>query len=681
MSAVKSSLVCALFLCGIASAGMFATSSSRLAALARNGEQATATAQNPPTFRSGVRLIEVDVFVTDREGRFVRGLTQDDFELVEDGKPQDIRTFSMIDLPIDVAAAVSGPEDVVEPDVVTNTTPDGRVYVLLMDSPSTGSPGGERTGTTYDFYAKAFARRFVEESVTAGDFVAVVHAQGTFTDSQAFTTSKRRVMASIDRYGRGLSGDSEGLTGPEMVRRNMDTYRAIESLSERLGAMNGRRKAILWIGGQIHFNPTDFPCPRPDPRQYCAVQASSPALLAAYRDAIAAANRHNVAVYPIDPSGLTTTLGRGPQGQNELERMAALRIVAEDTGGIAVVGTNNLTPMYQAIVRDTSAYYLLGYTPPIEHRDGKFHDIRVRVKREGLTVRARKGYLAPRPDAPAAVERPLPEGVSAAARAALRMPVPVRGLAIDAFSAPFKGDGRESTVVIGGQIAGPLRLGAGDRMTVSYQVFDLEGGLRTGEYKVFTLNPTPETRARTEEAGVRFVDRIELPPGRYELRLVADQPDGSLGSVVVPLEVPDFDEDLALSGVTLAASSTASNLTLQEDVATRTAHGMNPTAIRRFPRGDVVSLFAEVYSNDSRTTAEDLTVRAIVTDSAGVEVKREEATVLPASGDTTATGRWGFTMEIGLLDLDPGRYVVTIEAMSARRSAPERRSLVVAVED
>jgi hypothetical protein len=205
--------------------------------------------------------------------------------------------------------------------------------------------------------------------------------------------------------------------------------------------------------------------------------------------------------------------------------------------------------------------------------------------------------------------------------------------------------------------------------------------LRTGEYKVFTLNPTPNTRGRIEETGLRFVDRIALPPGRYELRLVADQPDGSLGSIVMPVEVPAFDEALALSGITLAASSTASDLTLHEDVVIRTAHGMHPTAIRRFGRGDVVSLFAEVYSNDPRTTADDLTVQALVTDTAGVEVKREEATVVPTSVDTTTTGRWGFTMEIGLLDVDPGRYVVTVEAMSARRSAPERRSLLVTVED
>jgi hypothetical protein len=64
--------------------------------------------------------------------------------------------------------------------------------------------------------------------------------------------------------------------------------------------------------------------------------------------------------------------------------------------------------------------------------------------------------------------------------------VPVRGLAIDLFSAPFKGTGRDGTVVIGGQIAGQLRLGAGDRRPCPIRVFDVEGALRAGEYKVFT---------------------------------------------------------------------------------------------------------------------------------------------------------------------------------------------------
>src|SRR5688572_31258316 len=72
---------------------------------------------------------------------------------------------------------------------------------------------------------------------------------------------------------------------------------------------------------------------------------------------------------------------------------------------------------------------------------------------------------------------------------------------------------------------------------------------------------------------------------------------------------------LGLSGITVAASRNASDVTLHEDVTTRAAHGMHPTANRRLGRGDVVSLFAEVYSNDQRMTAGDLTVTAIVTES------------------------------------------------------------------
>jgi VWFA-related protein len=631
-------------------------------------------AQGQPTFRSAVQLIEVDVFVTDNEGRFVRGLRQDDFEIVEDDKPQTIQAFSFTDLPIETAVVVPAQADAPEPDVSTNNTPEGRVYVILMDSPSTAGPGGTRTGLTYDAYAKAFARQFVQEQVTTRDSVAVVHVQGTFTDSQPFTTNKQRVLASIDRYGLGLSGAISGVSIFEAIQRNLDTYRAIQDLSERLGAMSGLRKAILWVGGQIEFSPQDN-CPPAGRTDGCILAGAAPTLVAAYRDAIATANRHNVAVYPIDPSGLTTDLGMG-----ELERKAALRMVAEDTGGLAVVGTNNLGDMYQAIVRDMSTYYVLGYAPAVERRDGKFHDIKVRVKRPGVTVRARKGYFAPRPDAPTRIAPTLPDGVSTAARDALRMPLPVRGgLQIDAFGAAFKGAPDQATVVIGSQITGALRLGSGGRIAVTYQVFDDEGRVQTGHYKVFNVTPSAATRLRIEESGLRLLDRISLPPGRYEVRLVVDQPDGAVGSVVIPVDVPKFDNSLALSGVTLAASSTASDVTLQEDPVSQDAHGMSPTASRRFPRGDVLSAFAEIYTNDSRITAADLTVTGVVSSAAGQDVQRAEArAAAPARSD--APGRWGFIIEVGPLDVEPGQYVLTVEASSARHSTPLRRRIPFIVE-
>ena len=90
--------------------------------------------QDFPTFRGGVQLIDVDVVVTGGDGKPVRGLTQDDFEIVEDNRPQQIRTFSVVDLPFDPPQLLAERRArEVEPDVVTNTVPEGRTYVLLID--------------------------------------------------------------------------------------------------------------------------------------------------------------------------------------------------------------------------------------------------------------------------------------------------------------------------------------------------------------------------------------------------------------------------------------------------------------------------------------------------------------------------------------------------------------------
>ena len=142
-------------------------------------------------------------------------------------------------------------------------------------------------------------------------------------------------------------------------------------------------------------------------------------MLDATRDAIAAATRSNVAIYGIDPRGLTdlgdesievgafpddTSLGVG-QGslQNELRlSQDSLRTLSEETGGFAVVNKNDFATAFQRIVEDNSSYYVLAYYPP-DPRPGRFHKIDVRVTRPGLTVRARKAYLTPKKvDAPKA---------------------------------------------------------------------------------------------------------------------------------------------------------------------------------------------------------------------------------------------------------------------------------------
>jgi VWFA-related protein len=636
-------------------------------------QAAQAPAERQPTFRAETSLVEVDVRVTDKDGRFVTGLTRDDFEIIEDGRPQTLTTFSFSDLPVARPAAIAaGSAAPPEPDVTTNATlGDGRMFVMLLDAPSTAKPGaGERQLATYDEYVRRFARAFVEKHVVAGDLVAVVNVEGTSTVNQAFTSSTRLLTSAIDRYGRGLSGHND-LTMAEKISRNLTTYRVIQEVSERLGLISGRRKAILWIGGQVELDPGSLICLPPDPDGDCSqLSIAAPSLIGAYRDAVGAATRNNVGIYPVDPSGLTTELGT-----RELKRTAALRKMAEETGGLAVVGTNNIEDRYGDIDRDTRTYYVLGYTPATTHRDGAFHPIQVRLKRPGLNVRARPGYYAPKPDARPPVAQPVPIGISAAALNALRLPVPVRGLSVDVFTSVFNGPTRDRSVVIGGQVSGALRLDPAERIAITYQVFDLEGRVQTGQYKVFTIDLKPDTRIRVEESGLHFVDRVFLPPGRFELRLVAEQPGGSVGSVVTTLDIPELKEVLHLSGVLLAASSTALNVVTQSDEPLRQTLGSDPTAIRRFPRGDIVTAFGEVYGS-----AADVQVAGILMTATGEEVQREPGFVSRRLGIAGAPDAWRYNVEFNLSDVAPGQYVLIIEVgadAQSGRSTQRRLPFIV----
>ena len=134
-----------------------------IAAVAGLAAQAPQPPQDTPTFRSGVQLIDVDVVVTDKDGMPVRNLTRDDFEIIEDGKVQEVRTFTEIDLPVEPLDQLAARrERGVESDVVTNTTPEGRTYVLLLNGSSTS------------LRARHVAEQWLNEVMQPGDRVAVV---------------------------------------------------------------------------------------------------------------------------------------------------------------------------------------------------------------------------------------------------------------------------------------------------------------------------------------------------------------------------------------------------------------------------------------------------------------------------------------------------------------------------
>jgi len=611
----------------------------------------------PPTFRAEIRYVEIDADVTDPQGRFVRGLSKDDFQLLEDGVQQDLVSFRLVDLPIEAPLPPLNSDSApVEPDVTTNVG-EGRMYVFLLDKPNGASNIGNDA-----LNARNWARQFIDGSLRPNDIAAVVHVQGNVSDGQSFTSNRRLLEASVERLtfaGSAVAGE----TPDERILAIRHTFEAIQNISERLGAVTGRRKAILWINGSVPFDPSEI--------SGDAARQGSVAFM--QRDAVRAATRNNVAIYAIDPAGLTTS-----QGLGELQRAGALRALAEETGGEAIVGTNNPRPAIDRIVARSSTYYLLGYYPSVDRRDGKFHNVSVKTRRPGLTVRAKRGYYAPTADAAGTAARPrsLLDGLSLGGRDALRSPAPVRGMEVQLFAAPFKGTKTTASVLIAAQLAGrDLRLGTNDQVEISYQPIDRQGKLGKGFRKVFTLNLRPNSRTTAARTGLRFVDRLELPPGRHELRLAAHQPTGSTGSVVAQIEVPDFTkEPLMLSGVVLASRNAGVPQLLLSDPRVTKGLRVDPTAVRRFTRDDELTAFAEAYVNGPGSAA-DVEVTYTISSEAGVVY----LTVPGSKVENGEAGRAGYNARLPLSALGPANYVITARATTPRGAEAWRQIPFVVV--
>jgi hypothetical protein len=460
-----------------------------------------------------------------------------------------------------------------------------------------------------------------------------------------------------------ISGANPAMAAGNETTVTLDTLNALREIAERLGTIPGRRKAIVWVGSPPQLHLTSLSS---------RFSMDGETILSAWREAAQAAVNNNVAIYPVDPAGLTTALGL-----QSLIRTASAREIAEETGAVAVgANSNEFSRGFATIVQDASAYYLLGYSPERDLTDdGKFYSIQVRVKRPDVEVRARRGYYARPAGAALAPKNPLPtppSGVSIAARDALRRPVPERGLGLDVSTAPFKSNEKEASVVITAHVRGTtLDYSAGRQLSVAYQVLDVDGKVAAGSYKVFGFKLGDESKARAAGTGLQFVERISLKPGRYELRLVAEQPGGPLGSVLATIDAEKFDEDVELSGVTLA-SQRANEVLLVGDKSLRSILPDDATALRTFRATDGLSAYAEVYTDlddgipsvryDAINVA---TLTSTITTPAGAVVARGQAkkVVGQAAGKSL---REGFRTDFDLAKLTPGSYVLTLEARAGR---------------
>ena len=648
-----------------------------------------------PTFKVRVDYVEVDVVVTDRQGNLVRDLKKEDFQVLEDGKSQSINTFTMVDIPIERADRPLFAESPIEPDVKTNEKPfDGRVYVMVIDDLHT------RFGRS--IRVKAAAKQFIERRLGANDLMAIVHTAGSSDANQEFTNNKRLLLAAVDKTSgrkldsatanktrefnntRDLRQQGDPLNDPEDAERGFNARNTLDTLrnvADWFGSVRGRRKAILFVSEGIDYDIYDMIAGNGSNHHSASMVMDST------RDAISAATRSNVAIYGIDPRGLTdlgdesieiqsypddTSLGIGSGSlQNEL-RLAqdSLRVLSDETGGFAVVNKNDFATAYQRIVEDNSSYYVLAYYPP-DPRPGRLHKIDVRVTRPGLTVRARKGYVTPKKaDAVTTANTKGPS--TPELREAIDSPLPVSGLTLHVFAAPFKGAAPNASVLFGVEMRGrDLQLAQNAKVVLSYLAIDQNGKIKAGNTDSLAMpNLKPETRARIEQTGLRVLNRLDLPPGKYQLRVAAhDTNGGNVGSVQYDLNVPDFQKaPFSVSGVVLTSSLGAALPTVRADEQLKPVLPGPPISLRSFPQNDEIALFAEVYDNEASKPHKVDIVTTITTDEGRVLFKTDETRDSSDLGG--ARGGYGYTTRIPLKELAPGKYVLKVEARSRLGNNP-----------
>ena len=683
---------------------LFATLTVTLVPL--HGQGQPQQPQQPPiTFRAEVNYVEVDARILDRQGKFVGDLKAEDFQIFEDGKPQKVTAFSLVNIPVERAERPLFASKPIEPDVRNNMqAADGRIYVIMLDDLHTAALRTQRI--------KQAARQFIERYVGNNDLVAVVHTSGRSDASQEFTSSQTRLLRAVDKFmGRKLNSstlnrieDTQFRAGTPMASdpaRDIDdkergynarnTLDSIRNVANYLGNIRGRRKAVVMFSEGIDYNINEL---------FNDQITEAQTVIDATRDMLAAATRANVAIYAVDPRGLgaefdtlasiqsfpdDTTLGLGMSSIFNEVRLAqdSLRVMGEETGGFAVVNRNDFNDAFQRIVDDNSSYYVMGYYSTNERRDGRFRRIEVKLAdRPGLTVRARKGYVAPRGKAPEAPKSAAPNAASPELKDALESPLPLTGLPLALTAAVFKGPAPKGSVVISTFVAGNMLpfVDNGGMMKNDLEIVgiatDDKGKSFTTDRATVNLNMKPDTAKRVAATGFRVIQSLELNPGRYNLRVaVREANTRKSGSVTFDLEVPDFSKaPLTMSDIALTSALSGAAPTVRpKDPIEKLLPGPL-SSYREFAPIDEIALFTEIYDNVKQAHKVEITATVKAEGGQTVFEAREEHDSSELAG---SAGGYGFQARVPLKNFAPGLYVLRVEAITRIGDRPSTAKEIV----
>ena len=548
----------------------------------------TSPGQGQTTLRVTSDLVLTNVVVRDRKtGEPVRGLTRDDFTVLEDGKPQKIDSFDYED--VNQAAALRPPASATPGTAKRNPlgtslsegthalTPEElsghRLIVLFVDTTSLQPDDLERV--------QGAARAYVQKQMQPADVVAVVSLGNTLSIDQDFTQDKSLLLHAIATYSPGGEQgftpgpvattnqveDASSFTADETDYNDLNTDRelfAIATIARALAPIR-EKKSLLYFSGGIS-------------RDGIENQAS-------LRAAINASVRANLSIYSVDARGLeaVTPLGdattgslRGTSGyngaalQNNLDAnfnsQEVMATLSSDTGGKSFFDNNDFAPAFDRVEQDTASYYVIGFRSSNPLRDGRYRKLQIRLRRDDVRLEYRPGYYAPadfqhsnRQDRERDLEAQLTSDLPATDVSLYLQPFFFRASTPNRYTVPV------SLLVPGSQI--PFTRG-GNRDKATLDVIGVikdAKGETLGESRD-TVKLALDAQQQVSRKNIEYTTHFTLPAGSFHLKFVVRENEtGKMGSFETGITVPDLSlrqnaanaKSIKLSSVVLASQQAA----------------------------------------------------------------------------------------------------------------------------
>ena len=378
--------------------------------------------QRPPTFRSGAHYVAVDAYPT-QDGKAVTGLTINDFELLEDGKPQVIDRVEFIEHPEWTPLADRRDPNSQREGFEMAADPKYRVFVLYLDAWHVDFAGGHRVALPIiDLLNRMMGPQDLFGVMTPYLYIKdLLLGQSTLSIQEQLEKYPYWGIASKNPLPEELELDAAGYGYVIPIRRLDKVYADLEALVDRLGVLRDERKNIIFFSDTLPSPQSKFRniASDPDPRKgrppeirtgptgkltmgsVEAHEADDQAMKAEknrlitidfdqrFKDLLRASRQANVSFYTVRPGGLDAGSSLMLEGTSNLVTLA------EQTDGISLTASNDLRTGMAKIAADLSSHYVLGYYTNNTRWDGGARKLTVKLKSTGKAIRARREYRAP----------------------------------------------------------------------------------------------------------------------------------------------------------------------------------------------------------------------------------------------------------------------------------------------